>query len=577
VAASEIPFTQINAPANQYLPTSIECWLAIADRDTNKVLPGLDRIPITHVTLDFPLRGLAQASFILATGYDAITKRIADINKTTQNLDYRFRIWAYAKFKGRESIDKVWPDFFVRIWDGLSISPGFTRSRQTTAITLQSVHWIYELDEGTMASQDIIKNAADNLLVSYGLETAQGNQPANAAALASRSKPGDLFWDGTYPIIKALVSSIGEDGLLQPQYWEQTVKGLNSCKLPGDDKTVEPRLGNQRVLDLLNTRIIGPNKRGFTLTGGDLNFKWNTYNYPISEAIAQIMASRLGSGSPLEKMLVLADAFLFKMVHNVEEAAFVPHLPVMHSSRVWRTLMPNEYSIVQNQGYTPLRLQGVGLVGSNWINDTDGTNRSATGKIMGAFRRQSTGVFDLVPAPPWMCFRTPPDRLQSQLTDVRTSLSAGKVKENADSRDDNDKVRAEQEEIVGCNLARAIYFERAYASRSMSINGRLRFDIAPGSAVRVLTFGPSAPQSNTGQLKATAGIDQPGELYGTVESVRVIIDCQDPMAMTQITLSHLRSAEEKDLANTEHPLYPDTPWYGCPLLVLRPGDLKPDK
>jgi hypothetical protein len=67
------------------------------------------------------------------------------------------------------------------------------------------------------------------------------------------------------------------------------------------------------------------------------------------------------------------------------------------------------------------------------------------------------------------------------------------------------------------------------------------------------------------------------ELYATIAGVSVIIDAQDGHAITNLSLSHIRSVKEDDFAPTAHPFFSKKPWIGCPLVKVFDSDLTPEQ
>lgn len=566
--------------AQRYLPSQVRAWLMITDFETNQVIGGLDRVPITHMTLRFPRGGIATGDFILAVGYEAVSRKLAQIHQAAVGLTTRFRVQAFVELVGQESIRRAWPKgrYYgaYRVWDGRSLGPGYSRSRDSTAITITSAHWLSDLDSGTVASDSIVKNSADNLLAAYGVDTGGGpSSPSTAYSLLQNADiqiPGDFWAELVWPILRSLMTTTEDaTGKLQAgqNWWNTVLDATQSCRLPNDTGTVPPQLGNQRAVKMIEQRFV-PAGQTRTLIGGNLQFDVDVMGPEMSLFVAQILAGRLGASTCLEKAKTVASQFLYELLYNVEDATFGPYCPVLHSSRIWRSIYPHEYLFIRGQGYTPRRVQGVGLVGSNFYRET-GDPVAMQGRLVGAFRQNTDGQFLLQPAPPWLYYRTPPAFTNLATSQPRTATQKGANggPVNAVQVQQDAEAFTEQQMQLGCNLARRVWYEEVYRNRMAEITGRLRFDICPGSQVRLVVNGPQLPQ-------AGAGSGRLRYLYGSVENVTIMIDAADPKAHTSFTLSHLRDENEKDLANTEHPVFPKQAWYGSPLVKLDDSDVKPE-
>lgn len=112
-----------------------------------------------------------------------------------------------------------------------------------------------------------------------------------------------------------------------------------------------------------------------------------------------------------------------------------------------------------------------------------------------------------------------------------------------------------QGEGVGDLLAQTYLHEGLFAHRSMTIGGRFRMDICPGSLVQINTAG----ERFTGERDT---------LFGCVRSVRLRVgnDGHGGHAGTELTVSHVRTqAEHDEFAIDEHPLFGGS-FVGGPLL-----------
>jgi len=604
-------FGQLN-PA--YVPSQVRAYMQIADLDTGEPIAGLTYIPITHLSMRFPLRGIPTCDVILASGYNAETGDLADIYKlfdsVTQGDGTKFRIYVYMRMYGMESATRKWPDHDFKVWDGISVGPGYTRSRGNTSLTIHSAHWISELDHATVLSDALHAGSCDDYIrtaasaTSSGMVDFVGKHTLVKAARDSgfRDFDTDLWNEVTLPMLVFLTGYRAEfterimERLKKDQSLDDAWKNTGQiqtvwldqstlkCRVEGEDpveKLADPELNNLRALQIIAKRFVRDAKPSTTATmiGGDLRANYPHFINGIVEAIAITMHTRVGSASVLEKLQIVAPSMQFKLVTNVENAAMVPHRPVVHSSQVWRTIKPSEFTVVQTQSYTPVRLQGVIMMGT--ISTTQvaasGNKKSQMGGIVGAFRVNSPGRLRITNAPGWMYFQPAPDHLrfmQENAQLVAQDPNLGQDGVRPDRNYGELKVTDEQmhriQRNLGCDMARMDYFEEALKHRQMTLVGRLRFDIAPGSAVQVVTHTPL--QGKAGAVKGW----NTGRIYGNVDEVEICIDTADPKATTTLRISHVRDAVNGDQANKWHPMYPKASWYGSPLVKLYSGDMKPD-
>lgn len=111
--------------------------------------------------------------------------------------------------------------------------------------------------------------------------------------------------------------------------------------------------------------------------------------------------------------------------------------------------------------------------------------------------------------------------------------------------------------------AKQLYLENNLRTRTGSFSGPLRFDIAPGSHLRLV---------GSGEQFMGAEDSLAGDIYGEVVRVTISIDADAPAASTSFQLSHIRSAAEYNTFGTSsHPLYGDAVVAGLPLVQGLPN------
>ena len=105
--------------------------------------------------------------------------------------------------------------------------------------------------------------------------------------------------------------------------------------------------------------------------------------------------------------------------------------------------------------------------------------------------------------------------------------------------------------------AESVYVHEALKSRQGSLTGKLRFDIAPGSIVRIEVAGDAfVPKDRLGEA-----------LFANIIRVTISIDANAQKAFTSFNLSHVRTEDENTeagMAVDRHPLY-DAVWTGTSL------------
>jgi len=117
----------------------------------------------------------------------------------------------------------------------------------------------------------------------------------------------------------------------------------------------------------------------------------------------------------------------------------------------------------------------------------------------------------------------------------------------------------------GDRYAKTRLLDNIFRYRRGIFSGALRFDIAPGSFVKLEGIDtPFTVETVDGRTVVV----NPNVLYGDVSSVRITIDATANIADTTFVVNNLMTEYEQQsptLTTNEHPLY-DQVWIGCPLL-----------
>jgi hypothetical protein len=252
-------------------------------------------------------------------------------------------------------------------------------------------------------------------------------------------------------------------------------------------------------------------------------------------------------------------SFVFDFVPTVDEDALVSIMPNVKLTGDVLTIDPNEYFALESaRQYSPtmyaettqLALIASGVVPGPW---------EPTGKVRYFGRaglpeqtsvKAEEGRLVQAFAPGWLVPRS-----------VAAAFSMNKG--NGISDDANPKaVAALEKELTAVEpkyytmadaLALAMLDRLIFVQRTMSIQGRFRMDIAPGTQLRIHTAG-----------ERFSGKED--TLYAMVNKVR--LDVSSNGASTFLVLQYVKSENDmQTFSVAEHPLY-STIWTGGPLIQL---------
>jgi hypothetical protein len=551
------------------IPSRFKIWVTIKTMDGVMIL---DQCPVAHATMNFALHGVGTATFILATGTHAETQKLAPIHTVADKIDSQVLVSCYMIVDGWYNENTPWPqNKAFRIWDGVSSGLNFTLNRQTLSLQLGSTHWLSRLDMASVAAGNILKGSCDSFTSTFGVEVlGAGNLMAAQSALTLMDGvdiPNSDFWEN---IVKTMLLGLADksNGKIRAgaQNWVETFLRLNSGCANRSTTKKEPEIGNAEAAHIIKNRFNDTKHIVKGVLKGDFPNTFHAADIHRSylDVVAQIIGGRFGSSTALEKIYGCAQTFMYNIIYNVESATNAPHVPVLTSSKLWRTLNANEYTTIRGSSFTPPEIAGVGIYGQEYTGLFDRSQDSGPIRpdeqfIIGAFKASDRGKILMLDAPPYLFPQIRQDWNQKTLRNAQSATGAPTSSKQPPGidKDVNNAINK-----VGCMYARLRYFDAVFSMRTAMISGKLRFDIAPGSMIRLKNAHISLPQFNT------------TELFATVEAVTVVIDAQDGHAITNIALSHLRTKKEDDYAPDAHPFFQVKPWIGSPLVKIFDNDLK---
>lgn len=267
--------------------------------------------------------------------------------------------------------------------------------------------------------------------------------------------------------------------------------------------------------------------------------------------------------------------FFFHFVPAVEEDAVAP-ITFALSGEPFVTLNPSEYYLLKTEiamgegpesaryysymGSVALTLEGGGWQPSPWQKE-DMVSKPLGFAYVRNMPKGTKGRFHMHPAPAWLL---PPGAPGSSslntgdggCPDASNPEASGGGGETASGGSQAALENQFIESGLGDAVAGSVLYDNLFDHRSMTVAGRLRFDVAPGSLMRVNTVG----EKFTGRKDT---------LFGHVRSVRIEVGevaGGGSYARTTFDVGHVRSdSEHKDLTVEAHPLY-QVGWRGGKLV-----------
>lgn len=285
---------------------------------------------------------------------------------------------------------------------------------------------------------------------------------------------------------------------------------------------------------------------------------WNNIQAESFESIAQ--------QTLWGKLLQLASLYMFAVVPRVEDALVVPYIPGLQSA--WKhAIKAGDYDVSDAPQEVEQDLLGVGVLcgvkmtsGADMRpNSSDGMDRFGVGGWYSP--PNARGLVKLQQGPPWLTNVAASDRYASfavgdGVKPISTAQSPGVGDLNAVIMSP-DTLRQQTKSLLDAYAKSLYVYERLRLSQ-LALVGKPRFDIAPGSTVKIEGVGePFVQKDVLGQ-----------DLYGDVLRVSILLDAEAKKAQASFNIGHVRTADENSepgVSIERHPFWNGV-WKGAGLL-----------
>jgi hypothetical protein len=520
---------------------------------------GDQRFKLASVTTSWALNEIPQAVAVLAIGRDA--RRVsqkAQIHSAT-GLGIMKPIQVVFAPEGEwNDRGQRWPGGQKVIFEGFLQGFAYRKQRGKVQVVAHLIHWLADLGFSSTLSS-LLHPSTPGSLVSPAIMpkgTGLNEGPPQFVGehvshnLVANTVSSDL-WGG---IKKFLIAVANFDQI--------EIRGGGACL--GDGETAK----NTRAQRAL-ARIEGP--------AGEGDEAGNNVGYQYAQALpmedkgleeVQVAVADAITRATMESYLHqtfwdtlvggILQQFGMALVPRADRALVIADTPAWRGG-LWRTTRPDEYAAFEMTAITPKPLRGVGVL-SNIESDTGfQTSTGPFNELGGCFAAAGDdagdGAFMFIQAPPWLALA----KSEGLFAGATTGNAQNKPTKTATTPVEGEKPKAQNPEETTTPVAdlMSLYAQWVFAAKSLrgrvgDLSGKLRFDIAPGSHIRI---EPSPEQF----LDGVDGLAVP--LFAMVNRVSITIASEAQQASTSFRLSHIRDELENTRDRTSmaaHPLLKNT-------------------
>lgn len=522
------------------IPSRISAWLVIEDEF---------RFEITKFQSSFAVNTLPTATVSVGIGRDLRRDEPAKIHEVYSQLppDAKAQAWFIAEDGDPDLAPSGLPQQVTLLFDGLLTRRGFVRSGTAGEVTLSLRHWLSALNESSAISASSHPgNPADLVYPAVFRPLGAGQNsgkvmswtPVTSTSRVNAGGLSDLWGNILYHFLEDIAQDIVFDLALG-----------------------EPPNAEGIAASLAALRRMGPNPDGVPAELDQDGIDAEVVSRAMREALTREVGNPWVNTTLWGKLVgEWSPAFWLAVIPRISDALVVPLAGGLRGDP-WRSLLHTEETHVQIDGVTSQQLRAVAIShpivsGTNVFLDGAPGVVSLSGAA-GLYRpaADSRGIVLIKQAPAWLQAQMAPVAPASQ-----TAGLDGQVGNQLGDIPDNQQPARRPQHSPRRILDR--YAEQWFVNESLKdhtgqVSGRLRFDICPGSSLRI----------ETGRSPTlTPAEDQTQEdHYGTVVQVSYVIDARAQQAGTVFDLAHVRTASENEQPGkaTDRPALYKTIWRGA--------------
>lgn len=520
------------------------------------LIDGLE-IPIVSFSMTYGLNAIPTANAAVPLGrnartgkksaiYDAVSG-IRQMKPVTVKLEGSLGDWSPA---GIGAAKQQFPSGSFTIFTGYISGVSYRRNNGSIMLVLSMVNTLIDLALSSTGSRDVVPGAPHDIMLPLVGEKAGAKTSIDASSKFVSELPQSLNIDASKALLDVMYS-VAQDNLLQvTTAWCQ---GNVPAGFAGD------LLSNSRATQAIEGVL---DWKGFSNYADANGRPAYIRDYPLEinvrarQTLSKSVGARLAAsfaGTTMWHALIgsIIPEIGLSVVPLADSALLVPAFEMARDAGA--TIWTSDIADINLGTKSQRPLFGVGVMQNQFMGSLPIQDKQCVG---GYYTAELAGVADgmwlFVPAPNWLTWDAIDDKAINGNPSVNNLLvkpSNTTVGTENIAVDDKPGEAVADWNNVSDKYAQMVYAANALAGREGTITGKLRFDIAPGTTIKI--------QANKAAI--TQGVDDfAAELYGFVNRVTVTINAQDSSATTTFNLANLRTADENKLdrfSMTQHPFY----------------------
>jgi hypothetical protein len=532
------------------------------------VINDTERYDIVSYSSSFEINSIPSGSVMLPVGRALDTGLPAEIMAKFNNFTAKQKIKIYLAVQFDPTVYGAGLEAFVGqaeqlIFEGYITGAILKRTGTSLHIVAHFVHWLSDLNNASVFSGT---SHVSNPVALYDLgaeEAYAGVGAGGGAGVDATSACSFAVEEGHWSIVSTAVNLIQGTS----DIWKDAMQPFLTCLLSKD--SLNPKIqqwfnsdqAKQKRLRALNQIVSG----GLVL---DPSFTDPAIPYSMSKGIRDGIKNTDANSTVWGLLLgYWGPGYFFAVCPRVTDAILAPLVGSYRNAKGdYKTVEANDYysidlnlSARQSIGAIGMRAPTTTQVGiaalSNELSDWPGvypTLKNDDDRYNGVFlsREMPFWLTQVTFEPPSINPATPPS------TAFAPPVVPGAGIGNAITAAARIAQLGALQQTLAERFARFFYVNEVFNNRSCDVSGKLRFDVCPGTTLKVQAIALDT---------STSGVDR---FYGQVIRVSYTIDATQGTASTVFTLSNLRTESEvadKVFSIEKPPLYA-TAWSGDKLI-----------
>ena len=485
----------------------------------------LGEVEVTSFTVTYAVNQIPVGQMTLALGREAVTGAKATIHGQAEKLHNKLKVEIFLKI-GRDE---------KKVFNGYTSGAPYNRDYDSASFSIGLIGWLDDLMNSSAMSDLFAVGTPSDFFASASSSVSGAALFAACAAGEELTSVESDVWgaikDATEVMCtKGLLTALGDSaasggGTVRPLGHDQNTTAVDALsKFTGD--TLALAVTSSRLKDSIKLHV---GDVLFSLEGGDT--VWS-------------------------KIMALASHYGFAIVPMVDEAKAVAYVPFLKSTEITKEIKANEYEGLKWSSYSRDEIRGAVLLGAgaSITNVIDGVAKGQK-KTTARYVLEEEGQLFIGYAPRWLSGDVAAETWTPKTTGqgaqgVRATGAGGSGGGGKTENEDFNDMKAS--ETIGEKYAQYVYLLNALAGRNAQVAGKVRFDICPGTPVKVETGGTDIYGSKY--------------LFGSVRAVTISAETRSPRVATLFAIDHYHVESEDDTAADGHPLY-GAAYKGDPLVA----------